>query len=544
MRNLGQVLASVARNRRLLRVVAAYWIFITTEYAVWIAVLVFAYERGGARAAGLIGLAQLVPAALVAPLVATVADRNPPVRVMVGSYAIQAMVLAAAATLIWTSGPTIAVYACAIVAATGVVAIRPAQAPLAPALATSATELTAANVVLGWAENLGIVGAGLLTGALLAADGVAAVLAVSAGLLVVTTILVAPLRTHALSVDDEGSSLQQAATALRILAVSPRPRLLVALITAEDLVLGALDVLFVVLAISVLDAGQPWAGFLNAAFGVGGVLAAGIAASLVGRRLGRPIIIAGACLSATLAIAPLVQVPTAMLVLMAVLGASRAVFDVATRTLLQRAVPCDVLGRVFGVVEGLAMAAIGVGTVAVPVLMAVGGSKAALIGTAAVLPIAGLLGVRSLLRLDEEALVPVVEIALLRSLRIFAHLSGPATEGVARSMERVDLRDGEVLMREGEAGSTFYAIADGTLGIDRGGNDLGLRGRGDGVGEIALLSSVPRTATVTAVGDATVYALDRETFLTAVGGHRPTSEAAGRVVDERLRDEDPGSLSR
>jgi MFS family permease len=544
MPKLGLVLAAVGRNRRLRRVVAAYWIFITTEYAVWIAVLVFAYDRGGARAAGLIGLAQLAPAAVAAPLVATIADRHSPARVMVVAYLVQIVSYAAAAVLIWTDGPIVLVYALAIVANTALVAIRPAQAPLVPALATSPSELTAANVVLGWAENVGIVGAGLLTGALLALDGAQSVLAASAAMLMVSLLLVAPLRTRALSVDDEGSSLQQAGDALRILAKSPRPRLLVALITAEDLVLGALDVLFVVLAISVLEAGQAWAGFLNAAFGVGGVLAAGVAAGLVGRRLGRPIILAGALFAATLAVAPLVHIPALMLVLMAFVGASRAVFDTATRTLLQRAVPSDVLGRVFGVVEGLSMVAIAVGTVGVPVLIAFGGSKAALLGAAAVMPIAGLLGIRSLLRLDEEALVPVVEIALLRSLRIFANLSGPATEGVARAMERVDVHDGQVLMREGEPGHTFYAICDGTLAIERGGKDLGLRGRGDGVGEIALLRSIPRTATVTAVGDATLYELDRDTFLTAVAGHRPTADTADRVIDERLRDEDPGGVTR
>jgi MFS family permease len=544
MRNLGGVLAAVAGNRRLLRVVASYWIFILTEFSVWIAILVFAYERGGARAAGLIGLAQLAPAAVTAPLLSTIADRHPPARIMVASYVTQAVSLGSAALLIWSDGPTPLVYVFAVVASTALVAIRPAQAPLAPALATSPDELTAANVALGWAESAGIVGAGLLTGALLAIDGAASVLAGSAAMLAVAVVLVAPLRTNALSVDDEGSSLQQAASGMLLLARTPRPRLLVALITAEGIVLGALDVLYVVLAISVLDAGQAWAGFLNAAFGVGGVLAAGIAAGLVGRRLGQPILLAGAGVAGTLAVAPLVHVPALMLLVIAALGASRAVFDTATRTLLQRAVPCDVLGRVFGVVEGLAMAGLALGTVSVPILIAIGGSDAALLGTAAVLPVAGLLGFRSLMRLDDEALVPVVEIALLRSLRIFEHLSGPATEGVAQAMERVEIRDGDVLMREGDQGHTFYAICEGTVGIERGGKDLGLRGRGDGVGEIALLRSVPRTATVTAVGDVTLYELDRDTFLTAVLGCRTTSQTAAEVVDERLRDEDPGGVSR
>ena len=59
-------------------------------------------------------------------------------------------------------------------------------------------------------------------------------------------------------------------------------------------------------------------------------------------------------------------------------------------------------------------------------------------------------------------------------------------------------------------------------------------GRGEGVGEIALLRAIPRTATVTARTDATVYQLDREPFLTAVLGHAPTQRQADRIADARL----------
>jgi CRP-like cAMP-binding protein len=54
------------------------------------------------------------------------------------------------------------------------------------------------------------------------------------------------------------------------------------------------------------------------------------------------------------------------------------------------------------------------------------------------------------------------------------------------------------------------------------------------VGEIALLRTMPRTATVTAHTAATVYALNREPFLTAVCGHAATQRQADRIADARL----------
>ena len=63
--------------------------------------------------------------------------------------------------------------------------------------------------------------------------------------------------------------------------------------------------------------------------------------------------------------------------------------------------------------------------------------------------------------------------------------------------------------------------------------------RGDGIGEIALLYGVPRTATVTAASPATVFALSRAAFLAAVTGHTPTAQAATAVADERLEQDRP-----
>ena len=152
----------------------------------------------------------------------------------------------------------------------------------------------------------------------------------------------------------------------------------------------------------------------------------------------------------------------------------------------------------------------------------------------AILPLVALVGGRGLFALDAAAHVPIVEIALLRSLEIFHALPAPALEGLARSVEPVGLAGGDVLIREGEQGDCFYAIADGRLEVTIGGIPVATKVRGDGVGEIALLYNVPRTATVTAASPATVYALTRAAFLAAVAGHAPTARAAITVADQRL----------
>jgi MFS family permease len=540
VRDVVRVVLIVSRNAGLSRLVIAYGLFIMLEYSVWIGMLVFAFGRGGAREAALVAVAQLLPAAVLAPFLATVADRRPPVWLLVGGYGTQAVAMAATGAVLYANRSPLLAYALAVVASMAVVTIRPAQAPLVPGLCNSTRELTSANVALGWFENVGIVAAGGLTGLLLAAANVGLVFVLSAGLAMTCAVLVLSLTTTPLAVESgHGQPVQEVVRAVRLLGRSRRPRLLVGLLTAEWVVLGALDVLFVVLAIDVLHRSQAWAGYLNMSFGIGGVLAGAVSAALVGRRLGMPIIAAGLVVSAALGLAAVSHEPVAMLAIVVVMGGGRAVFDVATRSLLQRAVPAEVIGRVFGVVEGLSMAALAVGSLTVPLFVGLGGSTLALVGVAAILPLAAVVGGRALVTLDADAHVPVVEIALLRSIRLFADLPAPALEGLAGSLQRVVLPAGSVLIREGEIGARYYAIADGELTIQRGGRDLGVRRRGDGVGEIALLRSMPRTATVTAATPATVYALNRDPFLAAVTGHRQTSTTADMVTEERLGDADP-----
>src|SRR5215212_8186383 len=211
-------------------------------------------------------------------------------------------------------------------------------------------------------------------------------------------------------------------------------------------------------------------------------------------------------------IAPRPYLPAAIL-LLAVVGAANSIEDVAGFTLLQRIVPDELLSRTLGVVWGLAMGAVALGSVAAPALVALLGPRAAFAAVGGILP--GL----------------TVELDVISSVPLFEPLSLVAKEHLAGKLTRVHADPGDVVVRTGDAGDRFYIVDGGELEITNGAS--GHAGSGDFFGEIALLRDVPRTATVRAVLPTELYALDREDFLAAVT-HSAVRAAGEAVADERL----------
>jgi len=99
------VLASVFRNHALRRVAGAFLAFSIGEWATWVAVIVYAYGRGGAPEAGFVAFIQLVPSVVMAPAAGTLGDRFSRKRVLLTAYVLQTMAMAAAAVALVTPDP-------------------------------------------------------------------------------------------------------------------------------------------------------------------------------------------------------------------------------------------------------------------------------------------------------------------------------------------------------------------------------------------------------------------------------------------------------
>lgn len=531
-----RVVGVVVSHAAVVRVVAAFGLFVVAEYAVWIGMLVYAFHHGGATASGLVAMAQLVPGILIAPLLAAVADRRSPTLLLAVGYVAQALAMAGVALALFMSAPPIVVYAFAVVASTAMCTTRPAQSTVLPSTARVAQELTAANVIAGWAENFGIVISAAIAAIFLEIGQIASLFALSAAFVGIAAILVVPVRVSGIALADETDAhlrLNTLFEGLVLAAGDERARLLTALLSAQWVVVGALDVLFVVLAVDVLHQGQVWVGYLNAAYGIGAVAAGALTAHLLGWRLSRVIGASALALGAALVLTGFFHVAVIVVLLIAVVGAGRAVLFVAASTLLQRVVPAQVVGRVFGVVEGLSNLGLAVGSLLPALLIYLGGDRLAFVVIGGLLPAAGALGVRALRRLDSGRTVPIVEVALLRSMPHFADLPGPGLETLAGELECVRVLPGEVVIRQGEEGAIFYAIADGEVVVSVDGHPVTTLRRGEGFGEVALLRSLPRNATVTAIGPVTLFALDGASFLNVVGGHAPTRHRAEDIAARR-----------
>ncbi|HSO53926.1 MAG TPA: MFS transporter, partial [Actinomycetes bacterium] len=380
------VVRTVSGNPGLLRVELAFVGFNVAEWATWVSILAFAYGVGGAAATGLVALVQLVPAALVAPLAAIAGDRFRRERVLLAGYLVQSLAMAAAAAALLADAPVPLVYGLAALAATAITITRPAQNALLPSLARTTDELTAANVASSWTESVSVLGGPALAALLLGVSGPGAVFAVMAFALACSALLVSGVRTEPEPAPaSEGRSgwlggvLGTALGGFRALARERLPRLSVGLLTVQYLMVGVLDVLLVVLAFEVLDIGSAGVGLLNSAVGAGAVLGSALTVLLVGRRLVVPMVVGFACWGLALGAVGLVPSRAGVPALLAVAGAGGILCEVAGRLLLQRSAPNEVLSRVFGVLEGMSMAAIGLGSAIVPAAIGWLGVRATLV---------------------------------------------------------------------------------------------------------------------------------------------------------------------
>jgi hypothetical protein len=537
-RRFSRVLEVVARNRALSRLLLAYVALIVAEFGEWLALIVYAYARGGASAAGLVAILQLIPSMLLAPLISAHLARVGVARLLALAYAAATAALACTGAAILTGAPVVVVYAAAIAFCIAVAVGRPLHHALMPLVVRHPDELTSANIATSWGEGVGTLAGPALAGLLISVDspGLACAALAGVGLLAPLLGRVQPLRADADEAPEESNGLSDLLAAARVMASQPSTRALIAFPAGASAIEGAIDLLVVVLAVRILAIGPGAAGYLSAAFGAGGLLGGAAAVLLVGRKLALPLAAAalvGGIAFGCLALNSTVLVAVALLV---AAGAARTVQMVAAQTLLQRSMPLDVIVCAFALIESVRDLGLAFGALMVPLLIGLGGSGAAFVGIACLAPIAVLVAARRILRIDEEASIPVVAMGVLRNMGIFSALPGPSLETLAREARYTTADAGAAIICEGEEGDSYYAITHGSVLVTQGERELKRLADGDGFGEIALLHPVRRTATVTATSETTLLRIGREAFLTAMRANSTVSAAAATIAAARLEE--------
>jgi len=532
-----ELLSRIGRNRALGRLLAAYLLNVLTEYGVWMAVLVFAYERGGATLAGTAALAQLLPAIALSPLItAHGAGRFGVVSLLVGAYLTQTVALAGVAIAIVIGSPTALVFTAAALMSVALSVSRSMHTALMPLVVRRPDELTAANVATSWADALGAVVGPLMVGVLIGVGGVGVSCTALAGLAALMPALAAigHVKTNVDSEDLEVGGIGDLLTAARAIASNPTLRALMAFPAGSAVIEGAADLLVVILAVSVLKTGSGSAGYLAAVVGFGGLVGAAAALLLVGRKLAMPMALAALSGSAALAALAFVSTVGVAVLLLTIVGASRTLQAVSAQTLLQRSTSLDLIACVFALIEQLKDCGLAASAIAVPVLVHVGGTKAAFIGLAVPAPIVVMVTARRLVECDRLAASRIVETGLLRNVDVFAGLSQASLELLASQAEYEAAPRGREIIHEGDIGDRYYVIADGQVDVAQHGVVISHMGQREGFGEIGLLYDSPRTASVTASEDTSLLSVDRETFLTAMHSATAVSAAVTRVAHERL----------
>jgi hypothetical protein len=525
------------------RIELGYGMSVTGELAGTVSLVVYAFGAGGAPLVAAYAASRTLAGVGVMLVLAAVTGRLRRDRALRLITGLRTVLLAAAALTAALHEPPAVVIALAAASSSLAGTYRPLQAAALLWLVRTPAELTASNAVTAVMENSGALIGPLLAGVLLAVANPAAGIALAAG-----SIGVATLSLLRLKVPDTPPAADRSAVhpirdvtggIAELMRVAP-PGGVAILAFAQTFVRGALVVLIAVLAVHVLALGGSAVGWLNAAFGAGGLIGGAVAAAAVRvTRLGRSFIAGLVIWGLPLVLLALAPAAAVAYLALFVTGIGNAVEDTGCFTLVTRLAGPRAAGRVLAALEFISLTALGIGSIVTPPLLNALGVRRTLALLGGGLAGLALAHAVRFMRLDRAMPAPGPEVGLLRNLAMFAPLPMAITELLAAELEPRQFPAGAVVVREGEAGCHFHIIVDGSAAVSVRGAPRPSLARGDCFGEIALLRDVPRTATITAEQPLRTLALGREEFLTAVTGNSTSRAAADTLAARRLTADPP-----
>lgn len=542
-----QRIMRVLRNPRIRRLQLAFLGSTLGDWAYATAIVVWAYQDGGAAAVGAYQAVRFITMAVVAPIGGVVADRMSRRTFMVVSDLLRAVLVAGAGLIVVADGPALAVYALAILAAIVGSPFRAAEAGLLTELVESPSELTTANALSANIESVMLFAGPALAGVLIGLSGVEEVFWLNAATFLWSAALLLSIRPK-VAVDDtageddepepaavEAPFWSELTSGFGLVGRDRDLRSVGMLAGSIGFAWGALTVFMVLLAIDVLESGPKGLGYLNAVLGVatvaGGLVILGrLSSSRLGQDMALGVVVGwGVPLLAIAAFPSTVTVIAAV----AVVGLCEAPGSLGMDTIPQRLTPATKVSRVYAAIESCLVGPMALGALLAPALVDWIGLRGAMAVVGALPLLAGLASLPRMRALDHRLRAPA-ELEVLRGVPAFADLPAPALERLAHTAVRVQVPAASVVLAEGGTSDRFHVIISGEVQVTQAGRVLRVEGPGDFFGEIGLLRNVLRTATVTATVDSELLVIDQADFLAVVSHRGETVSAFDDVIRRRL----------
>ncbi len=499
------------------------WAF-SVALAVWLL-----DETGSAGWVAASTVCRFGPSLLMSLYGGVLAERFERVRLMVVLDVVSALTMAAlAAEMLLGAHPAVALATSSLVSVVQRV-YGPAAAAMTPQL-VPARDLGAANALRNTVTNLCVVAGPALAALVLVLLEPGSVVLLSAAAFVGSALMVARVRARSTPVDvTEGGSagaVRQMAVGVRTILGSAETAALVGFTMISTAVFGTDTVLFVVLSDELLGTGSEGYGYLLAGLGVGGIVAAAFVTRLERLpRLGLVLLAAMATYTLPTLLFLVVREPAVAFVVECVRGAGVLAIEVLTITVLQRSVPSDRLARVFGAFEGVMVLAIVAGAFLTPWALAAFGLTAVIWLLGLVVPLAVLVALPWLRRMDRVAVerrrALEDRVALVARCDLFDDVSAGTIDQVADAASYLTTTAGTVVVAEGEPADAFYVVESGVYAAvarDAEGREVELSemSAGEWFGEIGLIEAIPRTATVVVRTGGRLLRVDGTAFVDAL----------------------------
>ena len=199
------------RNPSLRRLNLALVGSVIGDWAFTVAFSVYAYQNGGATALGVLSVVRYLTMAVLASMLAVLADKVDRRRLMIVADVLRAVLVLACAAIVLADGPALPVYVLSVLVGVVGLTFRPAQAALLPCLARNPSELTAANVASSTINSMGFFVGPMVAGLLLAVADIGAVFVFNALTFVWSAVMVFGVRptTVVIETTDDVETLTQ-----------------------------------------------------------------------------------------------------------------------------------------------------------------------------------------------------------------------------------------------------------------------------------------------------------------------------------------------